>query len=254
MTNIRTRAARLGCIYTWRKLGNPDHSHPVSTIVWTWTDWTHVNQERQHILEAKRLWIKVFGRTIMDPLLEQLKNAELQSCHSQLQRLADRWSAPMRRVLGLPRIIRCIVGPQGAGRRASRPVVLFATGDGLIFVVRGQRGPGVYHLRSFYFPQSLVNGIAEWQDFFESIAVADLRVAFSEGSGDRLPSAEHVVRRRHEIDRRIRFVTPAAWGFEDNRPGARGIGYPKPTAASRAEDVPIDEPPAPDWESDEDEP
>ena len=55
-------------------------------------------------------------------------------------------------------------------------------------------------------------------------------------------------RRRTETDREIRFVTPAAWGFEHDRPGARWIGCPQPPAVPVAEDVPIDEPPPSEFE------
>ncbi len=192
----------------------------------------------------------------MDPLLQHLKTTDLDDCRPDLQRLADRWSEPLRRVLALPRIIQCAAGPHRAPPSATRPVVLFATRDGLIFVVRGQRGSDQFHLRTFYFPDTLVYGIAEWLDFFENTALTALRESYSQTARGRLPdpgNSRHVHQRRKETDRQIRFVASTAWGFEHDRPGARWIDDPHPPAAPLDKDVPIDKPPPADLESREDE-
>lgn len=221
----------MSTIYTWRNLEIVGEAASHIEIRWDWDDWDHAANDRQHVLEAEHLWRLVYPGNVIEPIINALRKKALNDCHADLQRLAGLWDEEIRRVFGIPRILKILAFPKDNPRSQGTAVVSFATKEGIFFTARriiNQR----YKLRTFYFAECLVNGFAAFPQMFERNAVEHYADMYSRRSHGRLPSQsnpKHCVVRKWEIDRQIQFVNAVHWGFESERLGAKWIGFDGPS-------------------------
>lgn len=233
-------------IFTWRNLRIAREPPEFIEICWDWPGWDHAANDRQHILEGKRLWLMVYDESVIEPLIKALGKQKLKDCHSDLQRLAGMWRDEFVRVLGLPRLLRTRSIDKKRPSSAGTVARIFISAQGIVFIAR-HFGKNRYWLSTFYFAECLVNGLAFAPKMFERNAVEQYADLYSKCSEGKLPSRNnrrHFVTRKWEVDRQIKFINAVQWGFESENPGADWIGFPETEVVDEPFNLaPVDPPP-----------
>lgn len=232
-------------IYTWRKLQINRDPSSTFDLRWDWKGWDHAANDRNHILEAARLWRMVYLKTTIEPIIEALTKKSLKDCHADLQRLAELWKEEFVRVLRLPRVLHARAFPKEGHGNKSTSVMTLVTREGLVFIAR-EVGNGLRSLSTFFFAETLVHGLSLFPEMFERNAVEHYADLYSRCSHGRLPSRnnkKHFFVRRYEIDRQIHFYDAVRWGFKSNETGAPWIGFDEPIVPDAPVGV-VDHPPA----------
>ena len=212
-------------LYTWRNLVNPFEDGVPFEIVWRWSDWVH---QRKHLQEPEYSTIlnKSFPPNVVTGLKNVFSARSADKARSALQRLAEVLRQDLHDELATPRVLTCVTMPD------DRLSLIFVGSSGLRFITSTSKSElQQVYFNNLYFGRWLANESLN-RRFRQTatdhhVAIRELVAKHTKGKyllPD--PADPHCfLERPGKQDHNIHFIKAVHWGFKDDKPGSRWVGF-----------------------------